>query len=77
MNRDKLISMSNDQVRETFLNKAVHVILNDDQEVDFIVANLQSTIYSPDMSYSVVGFISKTGKSYSFLGIKEVTVIDK
>lgn len=77
MKKEKLLSMSNDQVKETFLHKAVHVKLIDGKEVEFNVANLQLTNFSNDMSYSVIGFISDTERSYLFSVIKEITVIDK
>ena len=75
MKRDDLIFMSKEQLKESFLNKSVRVVLTDGKEEEFIVKNLQLASYSNNEAYSVVGFISKSEKSYSFLRIKEVYVL--
>ena len=76
MEREKLSFMSNEQIKDSFLSKRVHVILNDGHEEEFVVDKLMLASYTNDTSYSAVGFISKSGKSYCFLGIKEIYVID-
>jgi len=75
MVRDDLIFMSEEELKESFLNKRVRVVLNDGQEETFIVEKLSLTPYAFNGSCPVVGFISHLGKSYSFLGIKEVYVL--
>jgi hypothetical protein len=75
MVRDDLIFLNEDQLKDSFLNKRVRVVLNDDQEETFIVKRLSVTPYAFNGSCSVFGFISQSGKSYSFLGIKEIYVL--
>ena len=76
MEREKLIFMSNEQVKESFLNKKVRVVLNNGKEEEFIVNKLKLAGYTNDDSYSTVGFISKAGKCYLFTAIKEIYVIN-
>ena len=75
MVRDDLIFMSREQLRESFLHKRVRVVLNDDQIVEFIVKAFSVTPYANNGACPEVGFISQSGKGYSFLGIKEIYVI--
>ena len=58
MDREKLIFMSNEQIKDSFLSKRVRVVLNDGKEEEFIVDKLRITSYSNNKSYSAVGFIS-------------------
>ena len=76
MEGEKLIFMSKEQLRDSFLNKRVRVILNDGKEEEFVVDKLLLTSYTTNESYSAFGFSSKAGKSYMFLGIKEFYVIE-
>jgi hypothetical protein len=75
MVRDDLIFLSEAQLKDYFLNKRVRVVLNDDKEETFIVKRLIITPYSFNRSCPVVGFISQLGKSYSFLGNKEIYIL--
>ena len=75
MVRDDLIFMSKDQLVESFLHKRVHVVLYGNQIEDFIVKGFCVTPYAKNEACPIVGFISQSGKSYSFLGIKEIYVI--
>lgn len=75
MVRDDLIFMSQEQLVESFLHKKVRVVLNDDQEETVIVEKLTLAPYAYNGTYPIVGFISQSGKSYSFLGIKEIYVV--
>lgn len=75
MVRDDLIFLSKEQLKESFLNKRVRVVHNDEQEETFIVKKFSLTPYAFNGSCPVVGFISHLGKSYSFLGIKEIYVL--
>ena len=75
MDREKLIFMSNEQIKDSFLSKRVRVVLNDGKEEEFIVDKLRITSYSNNKSYSAVGFISKEGNSYLFTGIKKINII--
>ncbi len=74
MVRDDLIFMPKEQLKESFLNKRVRVVLTDGKEEEFIIKKLQLASYSNNESYSVVGFISQSGKSYTFQGIKEIFI---
>lgn len=74
MVRDDLIFMSKEQLKESFLNKRVRVVLTDGKEEEFIIKKPQLASYSNNESYSVVGFISQSEKSYSFQGIKEIYI---
>jgi hypothetical protein len=76
MDREKLLFMSNEQIKDSFLRKKVRVVLNDGQEEEFIVDKLKLTSYTNDESFSSVGFISEDGKSYLYTGIKEIFVVD-
>lgn len=75
MKRDDLIFMSKEQLEESFLHKRVRVVLNDDKVEEIIVKKLSCTPYAFNGACPVVGLISHFGKSYSFLGIKEIYVI--
>lgn len=75
MVRDDLVYMSKEQFQKSFLNKRVRVVLTDGKEEVFIIKKLQLASYSNNESYSVVGFISQSRKSYSFQGIKEIFVL--
>ena len=74
MVRDDLIFMSKEQLKKSFLHKRVRVVLTDGKEEEFIIKKLQLASYSNNESYSVVGFISQSGKSYTFQGIKEIYI---
>lgn len=76
MEREQLLFMSNEQVKNSFLNKKVHVVLNDGRDEEFVVDKLQLASYTNDISYSVVGFISNLGKCYLFSGIKEISIVN-
>lgn len=76
MDREKLLFMSNEQIKDSFLRKKVRVVHNDGQEEEFIVDKLRLTSYTNDESFSSVGFISEDGKSYLYTGIKEIYIID-
>ena len=75
MVKDDLIFMSKEQLKESFLNKMVRVVLNNDLEETFIVEKLSITPYAFNGACPVVGFISRSGKSYSFQGIKEIYIV--
>ena len=75
MERDKLLSMSKEQIKESFLNKRVRIVMNDDKEEEFIVANLRVTCLTNIESCTIVGFISQLEKSYLFTSFKEIDVL--
>ena len=75
MVRDDLIFMSKEQLKGSFLHKRVRVVLTDGKEEVFIIKELQLASYSNNESYSVVGFISQSGKSFSFQGIEEIFIL--
>ena len=75
MVRDDLIFMSQEQLEESFLHKRVRIVLNDDQIEEFIVKEFSLTPHAYNGACPVVGFVSRSGKCYSFLGIKEIFII--
>ena len=76
MEGEKLIFMSNEKLRASFLNKKVRVILNEGKKEELVVDKLFLASYADDESYSAFGFVSRAGKSYMFLDIKEIYVIE-
>lgn len=75
MVRDDLIFMSQEQLVESFLHKRVRIVLNDDQIEEFIVKEYSFTPHAFNGACPVVGFVSQSGRCYSFLAIKEIYII--
>ncbi len=76
MEREKLLFMSNEQIKKTFLHKRVRVVLNDGKMEEFVVNKIRIASFANDECYSVVGIISDLGNSYLFGGIKDIDVVD-